>query len=84
MSIATLKRKPTDPTPAPGMRTTDGQDRVIERAGGWRHDRRVHVAAAVTLLVLGGFALTWLLKGWASSDATVVPRPRPHRDGHPR
>jgi HlyD family secretion protein len=71
MSIATLKRVPGKPA-APGMRSTDGQDRPIESRGGWRHDRRVRIAAAVALLLLGALALAWFLKGWASTDATVA------------
>jgi HlyD family secretion protein len=71
MSIATLKR-PADKIAAPGMRSTDGQDRVVEPATGWRHDRRVRITAAVALLVLGAALLAGLLKGWASTDATVA------------
>ncbi len=71
MSIATLKRPPEKISP-PGMRSTDGQDRVVAQAGGWRHDRRVHIAAAVALLVLVVAGIAWFLKGWASTDATVA------------
>ena len=71
MSISNLKRIP-DQTAAPGMRSTDGQDRVIEPARGWRHDRRVQITAAVAMLVLGAAVLAWFLKGWASTDATVA------------
>jgi HlyD family secretion protein len=71
MSIARLKRTP-DKIAAPGMRSTDGQDRVVEQATGWRHDRRVRLTAAVALLVLGAAVLVWLLQGWASTDATVA------------
>jgi HlyD family secretion protein len=71
MSIATLKRSP-DKIVAPGMRSTDGQDRLVEQATGWRHDRRIRIAAAVALLVLGATVLAWFLKGWASTDATVA------------
>jgi len=49
MSIASLKRAP-DKIAAPGMRSTDGQDRVVEQATGWQHDRRVRITAAVALL----------------------------------
>jgi HlyD family secretion protein len=71
MSIATLKRSP-DKIVAPGMRSTDGQDRLVEQATGWRHDRRIRIAAAVALLVLGATVFAWFLKGWASTDATVA------------
>jgi HlyD family secretion protein len=71
MSIATLKRSP-DKIVAPGMRSTDGQDRLVEQATGWRHDRRIRIAAAVALLVLSATVLAWFLKGWASTDATVA------------
>src|SRR5512137_2087438 len=71
MSIANLKRTP-DKIAAPGMRSTDGQDRVVEQATGWQHDRRIRIAAAVALLVLGAAVLAWFLKGWASTDATVA------------
>lgn len=71
MSIARLKRTP-EQAPPPGMRSTDGQDRVIERAAGWRHDRRLQLGALAGLLLVGVLALAWLLKGWASTDATVA------------
>ena len=71
MSIASLKRTP-DKIAAPGMRSTDGQDRVVEQATGWQHDRRVRITAAVALLVLGAVVLAWFLQGWASTDATVA------------
>ncbi|MBK6453714.1 MAG: HlyD family efflux transporter periplasmic adaptor subunit [Proteobacteria bacterium] len=71
MSIASLKRIP-DKIAAPGMRSTDGQDRVVEQAIGWQHDRRVRITAAVALLVLGVAVLVWFLQGWASTDATVA------------
>jgi hypothetical protein len=61
MSIASLKRIP-DKIAAPGMRSTDGQDRVVEQATGWRHDRRVRITAAVALLVLGAAVLVWFLQ----------------------
>jgi HlyD family secretion protein len=57
---------------APGMRSTDGQDRVLEARGqAWRRDKRVLIAAALGLLVLGGLLLTWLLGAWFSSEGTV-------------
>ncbi len=72
MPLASISRITSDRTAAPGMRSTDGQDRLIESRGGWRHDRRVRIAAAVALLLLGALALAWFLKGWASTDATVA------------
>ncbi len=54
-----------------GMRGTDAQDQVIDRARGWRSDRRIWWIAAVLLLVLLVLG-AWLLRGWASSDATVA------------
>ncbi len=71
MSIATLKRTPAK-TPAPGMRDTAGQDRVIEPGGGWRHDRRLRIGALVALLLVGLLGVVGLLRGWASTDATVA------------
>jgi HlyD family secretion protein len=71
MSISRLKPTP-ERISAPGMRSTDGQDRVIAPASGWRHDRRIHFAAGVGLLVLGAVVLAWWLRGWASTDATVA------------
>jgi HlyD family secretion protein len=70
MSIATLKRPPEQKSAA-GMRTTEAQDRVIETPGGWRHDRRVRLGAIAALVVVGVIGLVALLKGWASTDATV-------------
>ena len=71
MSIANLKRTPAA-TPAPGMRSTEAQDRLIEPGRGWRQDRRVRLGAVVLALLIGALALAGLLKGWASSDATVA------------
>jgi HlyD family secretion protein len=71
MSIATLKRTP-EQKPAAGMRTTDGQDRQIEQPRGWRHDRRVRIGALAALGLLGVIALVALLKGWATTEATVA------------
>jgi HlyD family secretion protein len=70
MSIATLKRTPQQ-TPAPGMRSTDGQDRLIEAPRGWRHDRRVRIGAIVALGLLVAIAIAVFLRGWASTDGTV-------------
>ena len=70
MPLAPITRIPDRSAPQ-GMRGTDGQDRVIESLKGWRHDRRVWLAAAGLLLVLGLAALTWLLRAWSSTDATV-------------
>jgi HlyD family secretion protein len=70
MSIATLKRK-TEPTAPAGMRTTEAQDRHIETPSGWRHDRRVRIGAVAALGLLLVVGLVALLKGWASTDATV-------------
>jgi HlyD family secretion protein len=77
MPLASITRlaKPqqAQQTTAPGMRSTDGQDRVLETASvDWRRDKRVLITAAVALLVLGAMLLTWLLQGWYSSDATVA------------
>jgi HlyD family secretion protein len=71
MPPASISRITSDRAAAPGMRGTDAQDRVIESPTGWRRDRRVHIAVAVGLLLLGALALAWFLKGWASTDATV-------------
>ncbi len=54
-----------------GMRGTDGQDQAVDRVRSWRSDRRVWWAAAALLLLLLGVS-AWLLRGWASSDATVA------------
>ena len=53
------------------MRGTGGQDREVEARRGWRGDRRVWWAAGgllVALLLAGA----WLVRGWATSDATVA------------
>ena len=73
MSLASITRIPDSQarTAAPGMRSTDGQDRVLETPRGWRHDRRTWLIAALVLFVLGALGLTWLLRSWATTDATV-------------
>lgn len=71
MSIATLKRTPAK-TPAPGMRSTEAQDRAIEPGSGWRHDRRLRLGALAALLLVGLVGVVGLLRGWASTDATVA------------
>jgi HlyD family secretion protein len=59
-------------TSAPGMRSTDGQDRILETPGNaWLRDKRVLITAAVALLLLGAMFLIWLLGAWARSDSTV-------------
>ncbi len=54
-----------------GMRGTDAQDHVVERARGWRSDRRTWWVAGAMLVSLLGVG-AWLMRGWASSDATVA------------
>jgi HlyD family secretion protein len=72
MPLASIAKIPDPPkASAPGMRSTAGQDRVLEAPRGWRHDRRVQFTAAAVLLVLVALALAWLLGSWASTDATV-------------
>ena len=44
MTLASITRIPDRDTG--GMRSTAGQDRVVESAGGWRRDRRTWWAAA--------------------------------------
>jgi len=71
MPLASISRLKTDAAAAAsGMRSTDGQDRLIAPTHVWRHDRRVHIAAIV-VLALAALALAWWLRGWASTDATV-------------
>jgi HlyD family secretion protein len=74
MSLASITRlREPQPRPsAPGMRNTDGQDRVLETPTGWRHDKRVLITAAVALLVLGAAFLYWLIGAWVTTDATVA------------
>ncbi|HEX5649407.1 MAG TPA: HlyD family efflux transporter periplasmic adaptor subunit [Steroidobacteraceae bacterium] len=73
MPLASITRIANpDRTSAPGMRSTDGQDRILETPGNaWLRDRRVLITAAVALLLLGAMFLIWLLGAWASSDSTV-------------
>lgn len=53
------------------MRGTGGQDRVADPARSWRRDRRVWVGATALLLALLAGA-AWMMRGWATSDATVA------------
>ena len=69
MPLASITRIPD--RDAGGMRSTAGQDRVVESAGGWRRDRRTWWAAAALLLALLA-AAAWMMRGWATSDATVA------------
>ncbi|MCE3284675.1 MAG: transporter permease [Steroidobacteraceae bacterium] len=73
MPLASITRIANpDRTTAPGMRSTDGQDRILDTSGhDWRRDKRVLITAAVLLLLLGAMFLNWLLGAWASSDSTV-------------
>jgi HlyD family secretion protein len=73
MPLASITRITNpDRTSAPGMRSTDGQDRILETSGkDWRRDKRVLITAAVLLLLLGAMFLNWLLGAWATSDSTV-------------
>lgn len=52
------------------MRTTEGQDRVLDSGASGTRRRRILVAAGAALLVLL-LLIAWWLRGWASSDATV-------------
>jgi len=70
MSIATLKRTP-EQKPDAGMRSTEAQDRQIEQPRGWRHDRRVRIGAVAVLGLVALIAIVALLKGWATTQATV-------------
>lgn len=65
-SIARIHQRET-----PGMLGTTGQDRVAEPVRSWRRDRRVWGSAAILLLavILGA---AWMMRGWATSDATVA------------
>jgi HlyD family secretion protein len=73
MPIASIIKIPDSHRPAPaGMRSTDGQDTVLDAPRGWRHDRRLHWAAAGLLLLLALGAIFWMLRGWSSADATVA------------
>jgi HlyD family secretion protein len=54
MSVSRLPKEPA-------MRDTSAQDRIIERGGLWRRHRKLLLALAAGLLVLGAF-LTYLLR----------------------
>jgi HlyD family secretion protein len=75
MPLASITRiaKPSRTSDSPGgMRSTDGQDRVLESPRlDWRRDKRVLVGGGLALLVLVAMLLTWLLGAWARSDSTV-------------
>ena len=56
MTLASITRMPDRDTG--GMRSTAGQDRVVEAAGGWRRDRRTWwVAAALIVALLAAAAV---------------------------
>ncbi len=54
-----------------GMRGTQGQDQPRDPRQDWRRDKRVWIGAGVAVVVLLAL-LAWMLRGWASSDATVA------------
>ena len=72
MTQATISRLKTRQAEADAVRDTAGQDRVLEPAGGWRHDRRMRIGGGIALLLVALITIAWLLKGWASTDATVA------------
>jgi HlyD family secretion protein len=75
MPLASITRiaNPNRTDSAPGMRGTDGQDRVVATRGlDWRRDKRVLIAGGIAALLLGAVFLTWLLGAWARSDSTVA------------
>ena len=54
-----------------GLRGTQGQDQPREPRHDWRRDKRVWLGVAIAVVLLLGL-LAWMLRGWASSDATVA------------
>jgi HlyD family secretion protein len=72
MTQATISRLKTRQAEADGVRDTAGQDRVLEPAAGWRHDRRVRIGGGIALLLAALVTIAWLLEGWTSTDATVA------------
>jgi HlyD family secretion protein len=68
MSLASISRIPERTA---GMRGTAGQDRAVEPPKRWRSDRRVWWAGGVAMVLLLA-ASAWMLRGWATSDATVA------------
>jgi HlyD family secretion protein len=74
MPLASITRiaNPNRTDSAPGMRGTDGQDRIVASPGlDWHRDKRVLIAGGIAVLLLGAVFLTWLLGAWARSDSTV-------------
>ena len=73
MPLASITRiaNPDRPQGTAGMRSTDGQDRVLESRFDWRRDRRVQIAGGAVALLVVALFLTWLLGAWARSDSTV-------------
>jgi HlyD family secretion protein len=69
MALASIVRIPD--RAGASMRGTDGQDRALEPRLDWRRDRRLWWAAGAALLLLL-IAIAWMLKGWATSSATVA------------
>jgi len=68
MSLASIRRIPD--RDAASMRGTAGQDRVIASDDGGRRRRLLWGGAIALVLFLA--AAAWMLRGWATSDATVA------------
>ncbi len=68
MSQASITRLPQ--REAAGMRSTAGQDRTVETSAASRWGKRAWWAAGALVIVFL-LAGAWLMRGWATSDATV-------------
>ena len=70
MSLASISRIPD--RAAAAMRGTTGQDRVIGTPGDGARRRRLWWAGGLALALLLAVAAVSMLRGWASSEATVA------------
>jgi HlyD family secretion protein len=70
MKIAELRRIPSASSAEDTIRTTEGQDALIEDKGShWKRRRLLYIAGAALALIIA--ALVWLLTQWSDLKTTV-------------